>query len=145
MVIQSSHYKYVFYKPQKRWFWFTGQSNLYWQEHSEGSRAFGTTPAAWSLPCSQLAFLWLQGSHLLTASRFREVWASCTGKEEKGKGQAKGLPKVVQEAEQRTAFELFSPEVFQLILSLFYVWFLAHRVFSLFVFFFFLPPLCILF
>lgn len=76
---------------------------------------------------------------------FREVWASCTGEEEKGKGQAKGLPKVVQEAEQRTAFELFSPEVFQLILSLFYVWFLAHRVFSLFVFFFFLPPLCILF
>lgn len=86
MVIQSSHCKYVFYEPQKRCFRFTGQSNLYWQEHSEGSRAFGTTPAAWSLPCSQLAFLWLQGSHLLTASRFREVWASCTGEGEQRQG-----------------------------------------------------------
>lgn len=33
---------------------------------------------------------------------------------------------VMQEAEQRIAFELFSPEVFQLILSLLNVWFLAQ-------------------
>lgn len=127
MVIRSSHYKYVFYEPQKRWFHFTGQSNLYWQEHSEGSRAFGTTPAAWSLPCSQLAFLWLQGSHLLTASLGSEKFGPpALGRRSKARDRLRALPKVMQEAELRIAFELLSPEVFQLILSLFYVWFLAH-------------------
>lgn len=48
------------------------------------------------------------------------------GRRSKARDRLRAVPKVVQEAELRIAFKLLSPEVFELILSLFYVWFLAH-------------------